>query len=175
MDDISRAGGPSIYDQAMPATTLSPRVSLWVTLFLAVVLGALSVLVLYPAAEQFRSLRGGTRANATLIEAGACMAGHCRIEFQAGGRTVEAGLPIGSAGGKDSVGTEWAVRYRASDPQEVVRVDDLDGGGMLPLAWLSSATTVLCAAGAVYSAVRVARQRRTSRVAGRSGSGPDAQ
>ncbi|MFJ6611071.1 hypothetical protein ACIQPT_12380 [Streptomyces sp. NPDC091289] len=42
------------------ATTLGPRASLLMSLSLALLLGALSMLVMFPAAEQLRSLRAAS-------------------------------------------------------------------------------------------------------------------
>ncbi|MGY4391920.1 hypothetical protein OG280_25355 [Streptomyces virginiae] len=105
------------------------RTALVVPLVLALLLGALSVLVLLPAAQHLRSLRGGERAQATLRTGGSCVLGRCQVEFEAAGRTVTADLPVGSGGGgKSPVGARTAVRHRADDPRVVAREEDLGGG-----------------------------------------------
>ncbi|MEU5373017.1 hypothetical protein ABZ362_29325 [Streptomyces sp. NPDC005951] len=60
------------------------------SLTLTLLLGMLSLLVMFPAAEHLRSLRNGERADATLHTSGSCMIGQCRVEFEADGRTVAA-------------------------------------------------------------------------------------
>ncbi|WP_371587763.1 hypothetical protein [Streptomyces virginiae] len=104
------------------------RTALVVPLVLALLLGALSVLVLLPAAQHLRSLRGGERAQATLRTGGSCVLGRCQVEFEAAGRIVTADLPVGSGGGKSPVGARTAVRHRADDPPVVAREEDLGGG-----------------------------------------------
>ncbi|MFE7372493.1 hypothetical protein [Streptomyces anulatus] len=143
------------------ANGLGPRASLLMSLALALLLGALSVLVMFPAAEHLRSLRDGERAQATLHTSGACMAGQCEVKFEAGGRTVVADLPVGSGGGKRSVGAAMTVRYQADDPQVVAREDDVGGGGAALLAWMSGGAAVLFLVIAGATALYPARQRRT--------------
>ncbi|MCX5271389.1 hypothetical protein [Streptomyces virginiae] len=104
------------------------RTALVVPLVLALLLGALSVLVLLPAAQHLRSLRGGERAQATLRTGGSCVLGRCQVEFEAAGRIVTGDLPVGSGGGKSPVGARTAVRHRADDPRVVAREEDLGGG-----------------------------------------------
>ncbi|MFD0428981.1 hypothetical protein ACFQ60_17695 [Streptomyces zhihengii] len=59
--------------------------ALVVSLVIAVSMGLLSGLVMVPAAEQLRSLRGGERAQGVLHKGGSCMVGHCQVAFEAGG------------------------------------------------------------------------------------------
>ncbi|MFJ8971519.1 MULTISPECIES: hypothetical protein [Streptomyces] len=142
------------------ANGLGPRASLLMSLALGLLLGALSVLVMFPAAEHLRSLRDGERARATLHTSGACMAGQCEVTFEAGGRTVVADLPVGSGGGKRSVGAVMTVRYQADDPQVVAREDDVGGGGAAVLAWMSGGFALLFLTLSAVAAVYLARRRR---------------
>ncbi|MFG2321312.1 hypothetical protein [Streptomyces sp. NPDC048568] len=137
-----------------------PRASFLVSLVLALLLGALSALVMLPAAQHLRSLQDGERARATLHTDGACMAGKCRVEFEAGGRTVVADLPVGSGGGKTSAGSSLTVRYQADDPHVVAREADVGGGGAAVLAAVSGGFALLFLVASVVAAVFVARQRR---------------
>ncbi|MFJ9108885.1 hypothetical protein [Streptomyces sp. NPDC102283] len=143
------------------ASGLGPRTSMVMSLALGLLLGALSALVMFPAAQHLRSLQGGERAQATLHTSGACMSGQCEVRFEAGGQTVVADLPVGSGGGRQSVGATMAVRYQADDPQVVAREDDTGGGGAALLAWISGGTAVLFLAIAGAAAVFLARQRRS--------------
>ncbi|WUW92775.1 hypothetical protein OG595_18200 [Streptomyces sp. NBC_01451] len=145
----------------MAAGGLRPRTSLLVLLFLALLLGGCSALVMFPAARHLRSLQDGERAQATLHTSGSCMAGRCQVEFEADGRTVVADLPVGSGGGKDSVGTHLTVRYESDDPQVVAREDDTGGGGAAVGAVMSGAGALLFLVIAVVVAIGAARQRRT--------------
>ncbi|MGW4359031.1 hypothetical protein ACWEKU_09755 [Streptomyces californicus] len=140
---------------------LGPRASLLMSLAFALLLGALSALVMFPAAQHLRSLQDGERARATLHTAGACMTGQCKVTFEADGQTVVADLPVGSGGGKSSVGAALDVRYQADDPRVVARTQDTGGGGAALLAWLTAGAAVffLALSGAV--AIFLARQRRT--------------
>ncbi|GHA91679.1 hypothetical protein GCM10010392_17570 [Streptomyces clavifer] len=131
---------------------------------LALLLGALSALVMVPAAQHLRSLADGERARGTLHTRGACMAGQCQVRFEAAGRTVVADLPTGSGGGKDSVGTRLTVRYQADDPQVVAREEDVGGGGAALLAVMSGVSALLFLVVSVVAAVFVARQRRSDSV-----------
>ncbi|MFI7289682.1 hypothetical protein ACIBRY_23995 [Streptomyces anulatus] len=131
------------------------------SLALGLLLGALSALVMFPAAQHLRSLQGGERAQATLHTSGACMAGQCEVKFEAGGQTVVADLPVGSGGGKRSVGAAMTVRYQADDPQVVVRDADVGGGGAALLAWMSAGAAVFFLVLSGAAAVFLARQRRT--------------
>ncbi|MFJ5048526.1 hypothetical protein [Streptomyces sp. NPDC088719] len=140
---------------------LGPRASMLMSLALGLLLGALSVLVMWPAAQHLRSLQGGERAQATLHTSGACMAGQCEVRFEAGGRTVVADLPVGSGGGRQSAGAAVTVRYQADDPRVVAREDDLGGGGAALLAWISGGTAALFLAVSGAAAVFLARQRRS--------------
>ncbi|MFH9608147.1 hypothetical protein [Streptomyces sp. NPDC017448] len=138
-----------------------PRASLLMSLALALLLGALSALVMFPAARHLRSLQSGERAQATLHTAGACMTGQCEVKFEAGGRTVVADLPVGSGGGKQSVGAAVPVRYQADDPQVVAREADVGGGGAALLAWLTAGAAVLFLVLSGVAAVFGTGQRRT--------------
>jgi hypothetical protein len=160
LSGISNAGASSAHQQNAAVGGLRPRASLLMSLVLALLLGALSVLVMFPAAQHLRSLQGGERAHATLHTRGACMAGRCQVEFEAAGRTVVADLPVGSGGGKDSVGTRLTVRYRADDPQVVAREEDVGGGGAAPLAVMSGGSALLFLAMSVVVAISGVRQRR---------------
>ncbi|MGW6586038.1 hypothetical protein ACWF9X_00020 [Streptomyces globisporus] len=139
---------------------LGPRGSLVMSLTLALLLGMLSVLVMFPAAEHLRSLKGGERADATLHTSGSCMIGQCRVEFEADGRTVVADLPTGSGGGKQSVGAAVTVRYQADDPQVVARDEDVGGGGAALFAWMSAGAALLFLMLSAVAAVFLIRQRR---------------
>ncbi|WP_307668148.1 DUF3592 domain-containing protein [Streptomyces sp. V2I9] len=138
-----------------------PRASLLMSLALALLLGALSALVMFPAAQHLRSLQNGERAEATLHTAGACMTGQCEVKFEAGGRTVVADLPVGSGGGKQSVGAAVTVRYQADDPQVVARDADVGGGGAALLAWLTAGAAALFLALSGVAAVFLVWKRRT--------------
>ncbi|MFE9457529.1 hypothetical protein [Streptomyces californicus] len=140
---------------------LGPRASLLMSLALALLLGALSMLVMFPAARHLRSLQDGERARATLHTAGACMAGQCKVTFEANGRTVVADLPVGSGGGKSSVGAAMDVRYRADDPRVVAREEDTGGGGAVLFAWLMAGAAVLFLTLSGAAAIFLVRQRRT--------------
>ncbi|MEU4179301.1 hypothetical protein [Streptomyces sp. NPDC026589] len=132
------------------------------SLALGLLLGALSALVMFPAAEHLRSLQDGERAQATLHTSGACMSGQCEVTFKAGGQTVVADLPVGSGGGRQSVGAPMTVRYQADDPQVVAREEDVGGGGAALLAWMSGGTAALFLVLSGAAAIYLARQRRTS-------------
>ncbi|MFB9466328.1 DUF3592 domain-containing protein [Streptomyces cinereospinus] len=154
---ISNAGFSSAHQQS---GSLGPRASLVGSLVLALLLGALSALVMLPAAQHLRSLQDGERARATLHTSGSCMVGHCRVKFAADGRTVVADLPVGSGGGKNSVGSPLTVRYQADDPQVVAREDDVGGGGAAVLAVISGGGALLFLMISVVAALYVVRQRR---------------
>lgn len=139
------------------------HVSLLMSLVFALLLGALSALVMLPAAQHLRSLQDGERARATLHTGGACMAGHCRVEFEAGGRTVVADLPVGSGGGKTSAGTPLTVRYLAGDPRVVAREQDVGGGGAAVLAVMSGAGALFFLVLSAVAGVYLVRQRRAGR------------
>lgn len=168
LDGIPKTGAPSAYRRNTASGVRAPRTALLVSLVLALLLGALSGLVMYPAAQHLRSLRDGERAQATLLTRGGCLVGECRVEFEADGRSVVAELPVGSGGGKDSVGTRLMVRYRADDPRVAVREEDLDGGGAAVLMVLSGGFALLSLVASVVVAVSVARQRRAGPVPGRT-------
>ncbi|MBQ0827531.1 hypothetical protein J5Y05_13570 [Streptomyces sp. RG38] len=130
------------------------------SLVVALLLGALSLLVLFPAAQHLRSLRGGERVEATLVRQGGCMAGNCQVEFEAAGRTVVADLPVGSGAGKSSVGTRLPVRYRADDPQVVALDGDVGGGGAAVGAVMSAGGALLFLAVSVLAGISLLRQGR---------------
>lgn len=159
VDGTTNAGAPGADRRKPSATTLGPRASLVMSLVLGLLLGTLSLLVMLPAAQHLRSLQDGERAQATLHTAGSCMAGHCQVKFEAGGRTVIAELPVGSGGGKQSVGASLAVRYQADDPQVAAREEDVGGGGAAVLAALSGGAALLFLTVAAVAAVFLARQR----------------
>ncbi|MFC8587290.1 hypothetical protein ACFUGD_22485 [Streptomyces sp. NPDC057217] len=139
--------------------TLGPRASLWFSLVLALLLGALSGLVMFPAAQHLRSLADGRPARATMRTNGPCMTGGCLVAFEAGGRTVSAELPVGSSG-RVRIGDGVDVRYRADDPRTVARAQDVGGGGAMVLAVVSGVVALLFALLAVWSAYFLRRRRR---------------
>lgn len=139
---------------------LRPRTSLLISLALALLLGSLSTLVMFPAAQHLRSLQDGERARATLHTSGSCMLGGCQVRFEADGRIVVANLPVGSGGGKDSVGTSLTVRYQADDPQVVAREEDVGGGGAAASMVMSGAGALFFLIISVVVAVFAVRQRR---------------
>ncbi|MET7869534.1 DUF3592 domain-containing protein [Streptomyces cyaneofuscatus] len=159
MDGTTNAGAAGADRYPPAANALGPRASLVMSLALGLLLGALSLLVMLPAAQHLRSLQDGERAQATLHTAGSCMAGHCQVKFEAGGRTVIADLPVGSGGGKRSVGASLAVRYQADDPQVAVREEDVGGGGAAVLAALAGAAALFFLAISVAAAIFLARRR----------------
>lgn len=162
MNGTSNAGASSANQQSTAAVGgLRPRTSFVLFLVLALLLGGLSLLVTFPAAQHLRSLQDGERAHATLHTSGSCMLGQCQVEFEAGGRTVVADLPVGSGGGKNSAGTALTVRYQADDPQVVAREDDIDGGGAVVMTVMAGIGALLFLVIAVVSAIAMARQRRT--------------
>ncbi|MGW6273856.1 hypothetical protein [Streptomyces sp. NPDC055060] len=163
-NDDGRPGAdtPDVYQRAMAPNSLSPRTSVVMSLVIAVLLGALSGLVMVPAALHLRSLQDGERAQARLHQSGSCMAGNCQVAFEVDGRTVVADLPVGSGGGKSSVGAELTVRYRADDPQTVARDEDVGGGGAALFAVLSGAFALLFLGVAIAMAIYSVRRRRAA-------------
>ncbi|MEU0575390.1 DUF3592 domain-containing protein [Dermacoccus nishinomiyaensis] len=129
------------------------------SLVIALLLGALSMLVMYPAAQHLRSLQDGERASATLHKDGPCMTGRCQVTFTVDEQRVVADLPVGSGGGKSSVGDRMAVRYQADDPQVAAREADVGGGGAAVLALMSSGAALLFLMLSVVGAVHARRQR----------------
>ncbi len=160
MDGTSNVGTSSVYQRNMAPNTLGTRTALLMSLVLALLLGALSALVMFPAAQHLRSLQDGERASATLHRNGSCMIGHCQVKFEADGRTVVADLPTGSSGGKSSVGAQMIVRYQTDDPQVAAREDDVGGGGAAVLAVMSGGSALLFLVLSAVGAVYVVRQRR---------------
>lgn len=96
LDGTAHAGSSSAHQGVAGADRSNPRAALLMSLVLGLLLGALSALVMFPAAQHLRSLQDSERAQATRYASGACMAGQCEVEFEAGGRTVVADLPVGS-------------------------------------------------------------------------------
>ncbi|MFC8492389.1 hypothetical protein ACFUJU_16660 [Streptomyces sp. NPDC057235] len=141
--------------------TLGPRASLWLSLVLALLFGALSVLVLHPAAQHLRSLADGRPVWATMRTNGPCMTGGCLVSFEAGGREVLAELPAGSGSKALSVGDSVDVRYRADDPRVAALARDVDGGGAAIPAVVSGALAVFFALFACWWAFAPWRRRRS--------------
>ncbi|MCK1794474.1 hypothetical protein MTQ01_00195 [Streptomyces sp. XM4193] len=139
---------------------LGPRASLIFCLVLTLLLGSLSLLVMYPAAQHLRSLQNGEQAEATLHTAGSCMIGNCRVRFEADGRTVIADLPVGSGGGKSSVGTRLTVRHQADDPSVAARNQDVGGGGAAVFTVLFGVSALFFLALALAAAIHLTRQRQ---------------
>ncbi|MBP2585480.1 hypothetical protein J3A78_005958 [Streptomyces sp. PvR006] len=140
---------------------LGPRVAIGFALVLTLVLGALSGLVMYPAAQHLRSLQDGPQAEATLVAAGSgCFLGGCKVRFDAEGRTVVANLPVGSSHGENTAGERLTVRYREGDPQVVASQDDVGGGGPAVATVLFGSGAVLFPVIAVWGSVHARRQRR---------------
>ncbi|MGW3830411.1 hypothetical protein [Streptomyces microflavus] len=158
LDGTAHAGSSSAHQRDAGADRSNPRAALLMSLVLGLLLGALSALVMFPAAQHLRSLKDGERAEATLYASGACMAGQCEVEFEAGGRTVVADLPVGSGGGRSSVGARMTVRYQADDPEVVAREADVGGGGAVVLAVLSGGASLLFLLVSAVAAVFVVRQ-----------------
>ncbi len=165
LDGTSRSGSVGARRQDSTANVLGPRAGLLLSTVLALLLGALSVLVMLPAAQHLRSLHDGLRAQATLRTNGPCMTGGCRVAFEVDGRTVESSLPVGSGGRLGPVGTRLAIRYRADDPQLVAREEDVHGGGAAVLAAVSGGSALLFGALSAYMLVHLGRQRRERRSA----------
>ncbi|MFE7788857.1 DUF3592 domain-containing protein [Streptomyces sp. NPDC057460] len=160
MDGTAEAAAPGARQQNAAPGGLRPLTSALVLFGLALLLGTLSVLVMLPAAQYLRSFQDGERAPATLHTSGSCMLGRCQVKFEADGRTVVADLPVGSGGGKNSVGTRMIVRYQADDPQVAVREDDAGGGGAAALAVMSGGAALLFL---VLSGVALRRAAATRR------------
>lgn len=161
VDGTTNAGASGADRYPPAANTLGPRASLVMSLALGLLLGALSLLVMLPAAQHLRSLQDGERAQATLHTAGSCMAGHCQVKYEADGRTVIADLPVGSGGGKQSVGASLVVRYEADDPQVAAREEDVGGGGAAVLAALAGAAALFFLAVAAVAGIFLARRPRS--------------
>ncbi|MFG2563784.1 DUF3592 domain-containing protein [Streptomyces sp. NPDC048496] len=168
MDGVDDAGAPGVRQQKAAAGGLGPLASALVLLGLALPLAALSVLVMLPAAQHLRSFQNGERAPATLHTSGSCMLGQCQVKFEAAGRTVVADLPVGSTGGKSSVGTHMIVRYHADDPQVAVSENDVGGGGAAALAVMSGGGALLFLVLSVVAPVFVVRRRRAGPIPGRT-------
>ncbi|WP_405787057.1 hypothetical protein OG753_03460 [Streptomyces sp. NBC_00029] len=136
------------------------RMEVFVWLGLALLLGALSALVLIPQAQHLRSLRDGVRADATMHTRGTCALGRCKVAFEAQGRTIVATLPPGSGGSKYPAGAHLTVRYRADDPQVVASAADVEGGMATLLAATTGAGAVLFLLLPVMKTAARARRRR---------------
>ncbi|MBU7597937.1 hypothetical protein JGS22_009985 [Streptomyces sp. P38-E01] len=132
------------------------------SLVLTLLLGSLSLLVMYPAAQHLRSLQNGEQTEATLHTAGSCMIGNCRVRFEADGRTVIADLPVGSGGGKRSVGTRLTVRHQADDPSVAARDQDVSGGGAAVFAVVFGVSALFFLALTLAAAIHLTRQRHKS-------------
>lgn len=169
MDGTADAGAPRARQQNSAPGRLGPMTSALVLIGLALLLGTLSVLVMLPAAQHLRSFQDGERAPATLHTSGSCMLGRCQVTFEAGGRTVVADLPVGSGGGKSSVGTPMIVRYQADDPQVAVREDDVGAAGQP--RWRRSRAGQPCSPWSCRSSHFVVRQRLADPMLGRTPQG----
>ncbi|MEU0097610.1 DUF3592 domain-containing protein [Streptomyces sp. NPDC006267] len=134
------------------------------SLGLALLLAALSALVMLPAARHLVSLRSGERAQATVHTSGACLAGQCQVRFEAGGRTVVADLPVGSGGGKSAVGARLTVRYQPDNPRVVARQADVGGGGAAALTVVSAVASLFFLVLSIVAAIHLARRRRADRI-----------
>ncbi|MEU6295986.1 hypothetical protein [Streptomyces erythrochromogenes] len=144
-----------------------PRTGVLSAVALALLLGVLSALAVVPA-QHLRSFRDGVRAEATRLTGGPCMAGGCAVAFEVDGRTVEADLPVGSGSGRLSpAGTRVPIRYRADDPQQIAREEDLDGGGPAVFAAASGAGALFFAVVSSCLLVGRVRRRRTEPLPGR--------
>ncbi|WP_426404422.1 hypothetical protein ACN9M0_28550 [Streptomyces sp. R-07] len=136
-----------------------------VVLVLGLLLGALSLLVMLPAAQHLRSFQDGERARATLLTNGPCMTGRCKVAFEVEGRAVVAELPVGSGGRHGSAGTRLTIRYRTDDLRAVATERDLSGGGAAVLTVGSGAAGLFFVVMSVWSAV-LARRRPAEPVRG---------
>lgn len=87
------------------------------------------------------------------------MIGHCQVTFEVDGRTVVSDLPVGSGGGKSSVGDQMNVRYQTDDPQSAAREDDIGGGGATALAAISGGAALLFLALPIAGAIYTRRQQ----------------
>jgi hypothetical protein len=154
---MADASAPGERQQNAAVGRVRPFAGVLMLLGLALLSSALSILVMLPAAQHLRSFQDGERAPATLHTRGSCMLGRCQAEFEADGRAVVADLPVGSGGGKSSVGTRMTVLYHADNPQVAVREEDVGGGGAAALAVASGGAALfflLMSAVALVYAVR---------------------
>ncbi|MFJ3636927.1 hypothetical protein [Streptomyces sp. NPDC090112] len=144
-----------------------PRTRMLSALALAMLLGVFAALAVVPA-QHLRSFRDGVRAEATRLTGGPCMTGGCAVAFAVEGRTVEAELPVGSGSGRLSpAGTSVSIRYRADDPRQIAREEDLDGGGPAVFAAVSGAGALFFAVlSACLLVGGVRRRRRTEPLSG---------
>ncbi|MFD3699621.1 DUF3592 domain-containing protein [Streptomyces sp. NPDC058646] len=155
MDEAAKAD-----TSGTPESGSKRRTAILLPLALALLLGALSGLVLLPQAHHLRSLQDGVRAPATLHTSGTCVLGKCKVTFEADGRTIVADLPAGSGNGKNPAGTQLTVRYRADDPQAVADENDVDGGGAAVMAAMSGGAALIFLALSVLKTVTLARRQR---------------
>ncbi|MCC3653378.1 hypothetical protein LIX60_18295 [Streptomyces sp. S07_1.15] len=81
--DGTTAGGRH---QDAAAGSVRPLTAALIMLGIALLSGALSVLVTLPAAQHLRSFQDGEQTSATLHTEGSCMIGQCKVEFRAGDR-----------------------------------------------------------------------------------------
>ncbi|MFJ3928292.1 DUF3592 domain-containing protein [Streptomyces sp. NPDC090022] len=164
MGGESKEGASGTHPQSTTAGLPTSRGALLTALVIALLLGALSVLVMYPAARHLRSLQDGKRAEATLVSGGSCiLGGRCQVEFEADGRTVVSYLPLGSGGGKSVAGERLTVRYEAADPQVVASENDVNGGGAAVLAVTSGASALIFLG--LAGSMAITRRRRGRRPA----------
>src|SRR5688500_10181084 len=70
LDGIVNAGSSSARQRNTAVHGSGPRTALLTSLVIALLLGALSALVMFPAAQHLRSLRDGERIQATLHTSG---------------------------------------------------------------------------------------------------------
>ncbi|MER7735166.1 hypothetical protein ABTX80_30145 [Streptomyces erythrochromogenes] len=167
MDTTSSAGTADVRRPDSTDRRGRPRAGGPAALALALLLGVLAALAVVPA-QHLRSFRDGVRAEATRLTGGPCMAGGCAVAFEVDGRTVEARLPAGSGSGRLSpAGTRVPIRYRADDPQQIAREEDLDGGGPAVFAAASGAGALFFAVVSACLLVGRVRRRRTEPLPGR--------
>jgi hypothetical protein len=96
-----------------------------VIVLLGPALAALASFVMLPAVRQAYGLRDGERTTGTFRTDGrACLFGGCRIEFEAAGGRVVAGLPPGDSAKGYKAGDPVVIRYRTADPTVMVPEGD---------------------------------------------------
>ncbi|GGX29171.1 hypothetical protein [Streptomyces noursei] len=74
-----------------------------------------------------------------------------------------ANLPVGSSGGKRSVGDHMTVRYQADDPRVVAREGDVGGGGAVLLAMTVGVGALTFLPLPVMAAIQAVRRRPSRR------------
>ncbi|MFB6963311.1 DUF3592 domain-containing protein [Streptomyces sp. NPDC056309] len=166
MGDIPDTGAAGGRHQNAAWGSARPLTDALTLLGLALLLAALSILVMLPAAQHLRSFQNGEQAPATLHTRGTCMLGHCQVKFEADGRTVVADLPVGSGGRRSSVGARMTVRYHADDPQVAVRESDVDGGGAAVVTVMSGGAALFFLLLSGVRLVHALRQRRADSMPG---------